>query len=156
MTERFVEQEPGTLLDRETGLMWQTGYAYSETGNYLNWYEARDYVARLNARRLGGHADWRLPDKLELQSLYLMGRTFESRGRRFELHIDPAFEFGYGSCFWTWRERLSGAIGFSFDQGEARWYPKAGAFATARAVRLNLNPFNLLRCGKETGRGGSP
>jgi len=153
MTERFLDHENGTLTDIRTGLMWQAGYAYAETGNYFNWYEAQNYIARLNAEALGGHGDWRLPDKLELQSLYLLGRTFESRGRTFELHIDPLFEFGYGSCFWTWRERLSGAVGFSFNQGEARWYPKASSAGTVRAVRQNLNPFELIRQGAASGHG---
>ena len=144
MSDRYTDNDDGTLTDRTTGLMWQESYAYAETGNYVDWYEAQEYIARLNANQLGGHADWRLPDKLELQSLYEISYSFESRGRTYVLHIDPIFEFGYGSCFWTWRSRLSGALGFMYDVGEMNWFPKGSVSATIRAVRSNMNPFKLL------------
>ncbi len=141
---RFCDNNDGTILDGSTGLMWQESYAYSETGNYVNWYEANEYIERVNSRSLGGFQDWRLPDKVELQSLYELSRPFESRGKTFILHIDPIFEFGYGSCFWTWKSRWSGAQGFLFDIGERVWFPKASPSATVRAVRQNMNPFKLL------------
>ena len=144
MSDRYTDNNDGTLTDQVTGLMWQESYAYAETGNYVDWYEAQEYIARLNANQLGGHADWRLPDKLELQSLYEISYSFESRGRTYVLHIDPIFEFGYGSCFWTWRSRLSGALGFMYDVGEMNWFPKGSVSATIRAVRSNMNPFKLL------------
>lgn len=145
MTERFVDNEDGTVTDTATGLMWQKSYAYAETGNYCSWYEAHEYIAHLNRIELGGHRDWRLPDRLEMQSLYEIAHEFEARGRTFVLHIDPVFEFGYGSCFWTWRSRYSGALGFEFDVGARHWFPKASASGTVRAVRGNLNPFLLLK-----------
>ncbi len=144
MSDRYTDNNDGTLTDQATGLMWQESYAYAETGNYVDWYEAQEYIIRLNANKLGGHADWRLPDKLELQSLYEISFSFESRGRTYVLHIDPVFEFGYGSCFWTWRSRLSGALGFMYDVGEMNWFPKGSVSATIRAVRSNMNPFKLL------------
>ncbi len=148
MTERFSrysDNGDGTLTDSTTGLMWQEIYAYSERGNYINWYAAGEYIAELNRRKLGGHADWRLPNKLEVQTLYELSYSFESRGRTYILHIDPIFEIGYGSCFWTWHTRLSGAMGFAFDVGEILWYPQGSLSATVRAVRLNMNPFKLIR-----------
>jgi len=145
MTERFIDNENGTVTDSATGLMWQESYAYAETGNYCSWFEAEDYIAQKNAEGFGGHNDWRLPDRLELQSLYELEHVFESRGKKFVLHIDPIFEFGYGSCFWTWRGRLSGALGFSFDIGDRLWYPKASFSATVRAVRADMNTFQLLK-----------
>jgi len=145
MTERFVDSGDGTVTDTATGLMWQQSYAYAETGNYCSWYEANEYIARLNRTGLGGHSDWRLPDRLEMQSLYEIEHTFTARGRTFVLHIDPVFEFGYGSCFWTWRSRFSGALGFEFDVGGRHWLPKASFSGTVRAVRGNLNPFILLK-----------
>jgi hypothetical protein len=145
MTDRYTDNGDGTLTDSVTGLMWQEGYAYSDTGNYINWYDAGKYVEELNRTQLGGHADWRLPNKLELQSLYELKHEFTSRGRTYVLHIDPVFEIGYGSCFWTWQARLSGAMGFAFDVGENFWYPQGSLSATVRAVRLNMNPFKLIR-----------
>ena len=145
MTDRYRDNGDGTITDSVTGLMWQASYAYAGTGNYCSWYEAGDYIDGLNAERLGGYADWRLPDKLELQSLYELEHRFESRGRSFILHIDPVFEIGYGSCFWTWRSYFTGALGFSFDIGEQLWHPKASCSATVRAVRGEWNSLCLIQ-----------
>jgi hypothetical protein len=142
---RYTDNGDGTLTDSATGLMWQESYGYAETGNYVTWYDAEHYVEGLNLKQLGGHTDWRLPNKLELQSLYELKHEFESRGKTFILHIDPIFEIGYGSCFWTWQTRLSGAMGFAFDVGESFWYPQGSLSGTVRAVRLDMNPFKLIR-----------
>lgn len=140
-----MDNNDGTIADSWTGLVWQEGYAYAETGNYLNWREANEYIDALNGKVLGGNSDWRLPSKLEIQSLYETNHPFESRGRTYILHIDPVFEFGYGSCFWTSKTRLSAALGFEFDVGDMHWYPQASASATVRGVRLRMNPLELLR-----------
>ena len=75
---RYLDNNNGTITDSWTGLMWQESYAYVETGNYLNWYNANGYVETLNNRSLGGYRDWRLPNRLEIQSLYEIDHRFES------------------------------------------------------------------------------
>ena len=113
--KRFIDNYSGSITDSFTGLMWQEGYAYRETGNYISWYDANNYIEKLNQQKFGGFCDWRLPSKLEIQSIYEIARPFQSRGKTFFLHIDPIFEFSYGSCFWTNRTKLSAALGFEFD-----------------------------------------
>ena len=148
--QRFVDNHNGTITDSLTGLMWQEGYAYRETGNYISWYDANDYIGKLNQRKLGGFSDWRLPSKLEIQSLYEIARPFQSRGKPFILQIDPVFEFSYGSCFWTSRTRLSAALGFEFDVGDTHWYPQGSVSATVRATRLNSDPMLLINVNRTT------
>ena len=142
---RYIDNNNGTITDTFTGIMWQENYSYVETGNYISWYQAEKYVGKLNNSQLGNHNDWRLPDKLEIQSLFELSHPFQSRGKTYILHIDPVFEFSYGSCFWTSKTRLSAALGFEFDVGDMHWYPKASESGSVRAVRLNMNPFKLLR-----------
>ncbi|MGV7219944.1 MAG: DUF1566 domain-containing protein [Nitrospinales bacterium] len=146
---RYIDNENGTISDSISGLMWQENYSYVETGNYISWYDAEKYVAKLNESKLGNHNDWRLPDKLEIQSIYEFSHQFESRGKTYTLHIDPIFEFSYGSCFWTSKTRLSAALGFEFDAGDMHWYPKASESGCVRAVRLNMNPFKMLKFNEE-------
>ena len=146
---RYIDNENGTISDSISGLMWQENYSYVETGNYISWYDAEKYVAKLNESKLGNHDDWRLPDKLEIQSIYEFSHQFESRGRTYTLHIDPIVEFSYGSCFWTCKARLSAALGFEFDAGDMHWYPKASESGCVRAVRLNMNPFKMLKFNEE-------
>lgn len=142
---RFIDNQDGTITDTVTGLMWQESYAYVETGNYISWYDANEYVRSLNEKKLGSHADWRLPGKLEIQSLYEVAKPFRSRGKTYILHIDPIFEFSYGSCFWTSKTRLSGALGFEFDTGDMHWYPRGSLSASVRTVRLSMNPDLLIQ-----------
>ena len=142
---RFIDNNNRTITDSFTGLMWQEGYAYRETGNYISWYDANDYIKQLNQQKHGGFSDWRLPSKLEIQSLYEIARSFKSRGKTFILHIDPVFEFSYGSCFWTNRTKLSAALGFEFDVGDTHWYPQGSISGTVRAVRLNSDPSILIK-----------
>mgnify|MGYP000335391199 CR=1 FL=1 len=44
--QRFIDNCNGTITDTLTGLMWQEGYAYRETGNYIKWYDAKDYIKK--------------------------------------------------------------------------------------------------------------
>ena len=143
--QRFIGNDNGTITDSCTGLMWQEGYAYRETGNYISWYDANGYIEKLNKQKLGKFFDWWLPNKLEIQSLYEIAHPFLSRGKTFVLHIDPIFEFGYGSCFWTSQTRLSAALGFEFDAGDTHWYPQGSVSGTVRTVRLNSDPSILIK-----------
>ena len=143
--QRFIGNDNGTITDSCTGLMWQEGYAYRETGNYISWYDAKGYIEKLNKQKLGKFFDWRLPNKLEIQSLYEIAHPFQSRGKTFILHIDPVFEFSYGSCFWTSRTKLSAALGFEFDVGDTHWYPQGSISGTVRAVRLSSDPSILIK-----------
>ena len=68
MGQRFVEDGNRTIKDVHTGLVWQESYAYVETGNNISWYDAQDYISKLNREKLGGYEDWRLPDRLEIQT----------------------------------------------------------------------------------------
>ncbi|QPJ66577.1 MAG: DUF1566 domain-containing protein [Candidatus Nitrohelix vancouverensis] len=135
MAERFIDNGNGTITDQITGLMWQEAYSYPEKGAYFSWYDANEYIDRLNETKEGGWSDWRLPSRWEIQSLYEIAKPFQSRGKTFILHIDPIFEFSYGSCFWTRETRLSAALGFEFDRGDMHWYPRGSISGCVRAVR---------------------
>jgi len=82
---RFVDQGDGTVTDRCTGLIWQQ----DPSSQKFLWCEALQYCEGLD---LGGHADWRLPNLRELQSLVDFGRP--------DLAIDPVF-LALPSGHWT-------------------------------------------------------
>ena len=48
MESRFIENGNRTIKDAHTGLVWQESYAYVETGNNISWYNAQDYIKKLN------------------------------------------------------------------------------------------------------------
>src|SRR5208282_2855879 len=87
------------VVDHATGLMWQRGGS-GENSEQADWKETEGYVQRLNAKKLAGFDDWRLPTLEEAMSLM----TPAGEGQPGELdggegktvkgfyHIDPSFE----------------------------------------------------------------
>lgn len=61
----FLDGENGTVIDRATGLTWQT----AGSDFRLNWSEAHHYIDRLNEEKWVGFGDWRLPTIDELISV---------------------------------------------------------------------------------------
>ena len=75
-----------TVLDAATGLEWQR----ADDGVARSWGAALAHCAAL---RLGGHADWRLPDAKELHSIVEYGRIPA---------IDPVFALADPASYvWT-------------------------------------------------------
>ncbi len=94
-----------TVQDQVTGLTWQRR-APVET---FDWWDAGGYCAALD---LGGRGDWRLPTRLELESILDVGRANPS--------IDiAAFPDDRKDLFWTSSPVLfsSLAYGIRFDEG---------------------------------------
>ena len=61
-TPRFLDNGDGTVSDRLTGLMWEK----APSSERVSATESESYVKKL---ALAGHADWRLPSRVELASL---------------------------------------------------------------------------------------
>jgi hypothetical protein len=55
------------VLDHLTGLRWLRNANPAEFP--VTWQEAFDYVFRMNREKMGGHTDWRVPNRRELRSL---------------------------------------------------------------------------------------
>ena len=135
MEQRFIDHGNRTISDACTGLMWQESYAYVETGNNISWYDAQDYISKLNREKLGGYDDWRLPDRLEIQSLYEIAKPFQSRGKTFILHIDPVLNSVMAAVFGLARPGYPPHWGLSLTRGIFTGIPRG-------AIRV---PFGL--CG---------
>ncbi|MDI6797604.1 MAG: DUF1566 domain-containing protein, partial [Desulfatibacillaceae bacterium] len=81
--DRFVEQRPGTIFDKVTGLTWTMLDSSEFTGGCMNFESAKLYVENLDE---GGYKDWRLPTPQELNALYKQR---------------PALPAGEEKTFWT-------------------------------------------------------
>jgi len=101
------------VVDKCTGLMWE-GKTVSGTraGNkaYTNYGDRRigdvsAYVDSVNAMRLCGYSDWRLPTKQELESLII---------KDVEPSIDNTwFPYTKASCYWTTPPYAHAAVPYS-------------------------------------------
>jgi hypothetical protein len=89
MGTRFIDNGDGTVIDKDTDLVWQRDPAPER----ITWLEAQEYVQQLNEAGFAGHNDWRLPNNQELLSLML------SRENNKRLFLDPIF--GSQRCFWS-------------------------------------------------------
>ncbi len=69
----YVDNGDGTITDATTGLMWEKlsdDGGLHDTDDVYTWANAfSDKIATLNATNFAGHADWRLPNINELQTL---------------------------------------------------------------------------------------
>lgn len=116
--ERFKDSNNGTILDTQTGLMWQKMDSYHELKKGLNWYEAVEYVDKKNSEKLGGVDDWRLPTLEELRTLWDPRLSVKSKDQE-AIGLPPGFPGGGSYYLWTSNERgLDFAWYFGLGQKE--------------------------------------
>lgn len=106
----FHDNGDGTVTDCATGLMWSKG----DSGKGMNWGQALAWVQARNAEKHLGHADWRMPNAKELQSLvdYTRAPDAKSEARRGPA-IDPVFRItkladGEYPFFWSGTTHIDG------------------------------------------------
>jgi len=122
-SNNFVDNSDGTISDTSTGLMWQKATA---PGTYT-WEQALSYCENLT---LGGHSDWRLPNRNELQSIVDYSR------------YNPAIDTTYfpgtvASVYWsstTYAFNILDAWIVYFDDGSVGYGSKT-ATSYVRAMR---------------------
>lgn len=103
---RFLDNGEETVVDRLTGLTWTRDA--DPAGGSRTWRQALDAVETLNSRNHLGHADWRLPNILELESLvnkqpglpaWLESRGF--RNVRADSYWTSSTYASYTACAWS-------------------------------------------------------
>ncbi len=110
MAGDFTDNSDGTVTDNNTGLMWQQG-----EGGQNTWEDAISYCENLS---IAGYADWRLPNKNELNSII-----------DYELY-DPAIDTNFfpdanASGYWsstTYAVNSSYAWSVDFNYGDVNGY----------------------------------
>ncbi|MBX3024715.1 DUF1566 domain-containing protein [bacterium] len=72
LTASFSDNGDGTVTDQRTGLTWEKlsdDGSVHDKDTYETWVDAFAKIDALNSAVFAGHADWRLPNVNELQSL---------------------------------------------------------------------------------------
>ncbi|NIQ03408.1 MAG: DUF1566 domain-containing protein, partial [Nitrospinaceae bacterium] len=101
---RFVDKKNGTVLDTETGLLWQKQDSYHELKKGMNWYEALEYVAAKNSAKFAGFNDWRLPTLEEFHQIWDRKRPNTSKDGD-PIGLPAPFAGGGSYYLWTSTER---------------------------------------------------
>jgi hypothetical protein len=84
-TNAFTDNGDGTVTDSATGLQWTR----ADSGQAMTWSDALAWAQARNAEDHLGHADWRLPNAKELQSIVDYARAPDATGTP---ALDPAFQ----------------------------------------------------------------
>jgi len=123
---RFVAYDDGTVLDKESGLMWAT----KDNGKGITWANAKSYCENY---RGGGYTDWRLPTQDELVGLYDRDKTYASDCGN-DVHLTELIHL---TCNWVWASETLGsaAAGFFFSDGERYWNQQSSGYYRALPMR---------------------
>ena len=134
--KRFIDNGNGTVTDTQNNLMWKQTDAFQDEENFMNWFEAKNYIVQLNIKRVCGFTDWRLPTLEEAEGLY-DANQFIKDVDHFEIFIDSSFKPGGGFTTWTSTELpFETAHVFYYRYGHANLSHKEGMSKdTVRAVR---------------------
>jgi len=135
---RYIDNGDETITDTKTGLMWMKKDSYLESGHWINWIEAFDYVKGLNERGYAGHYDWRLPLVKELQTLHEAEKVNSAQvGSEMTIHIDPLFAKEGAGALWALESNGTyNAFGVVFNTGDRfNSSKKSRSRKAVRAVR---------------------
>jgi len=114
----FIDNNNGTVTDKNTGLVWQKGDSYHDVKNGLNWYDALEYITVKNSEKFAGFDNWRLPSLAELNNLWQASGTVKSKDAE-TLGLPNEFQGGGSYYIWTGKERgLDHAWYFGLGQKE--------------------------------------
>lgn len=135
MSERFVDNQDGTIQDHETGLAWSKKDSIQIEQDWFLFQEALAFIDELNKKDYLGFHDWRMAEKEEIEKLFLSESTLQARSNQ-EIHISPLFEPGGGNGSWCLPFDQQGAFYFSYQSGLSQIYDQDFSQGVIRPVRL--------------------
>ncbi len=129
----YTENNPLTVTDKNTGLMWQR----EDDGTARTWNDAGDYCEALD---LDGYSDWRLPTYFELLTIVDYGRSNPS----IDLLVFPNTN---SSSYWSSETDGGGAKAISFDYGESSTFEQSSmkSVRCVRGIKAIICKFLALR-----------
>jgi len=120
---RFIKSDKGTIYDSQTSLTWMANDSWLELETEVSWAQAKKFAEDMNAKKMGGHDDWRLPSFQESQTLY-DEEKLNKDWKGGDIKMDSIFPPGAGNCTWTSEERGKEAQIMFYVNGCPYWYKK--------------------------------
>ena len=132
---RFIDNGDGTITDNETGLVWCQQDSWTIAQDWLTFQEALGFVDEMNKKDFLGHHDWRMPEKEEIEKLYVPEVSIMARSSQ-EIHLDPVFSLGGGNGSWCLPFDQQAAFYFSYSSGSSQTFDQDYSQGYIRLVRL--------------------
>ena len=139
---QYIDNMDGRITDSKTGLMWMKNDSYLHSGHWLNWYEAKAFIKKLNEKGFANYFDWQYPATRELKTLFDADKLNSAQvGREMKIHTDPLFgKRGSGSLWSTDENGMYNAFGVVFNTGDVfSANKKSRSRKATRAVRRHLD-----------------
>lgn len=140
--KRFIDNGDKTITDTKTGLMWMKEDSWQQTGHWLDWFGAFDFVKKSNEEKFANYRDWEVPTVDELKTLYEPEKFNSAQlGSEMTIHIDPIFAKEGSGSHWSIQENGHfNAFGVVLNHGgRFSLAKKSKARKSVRAVR-HLKP----------------
>ncbi len=132
---RFIDNGNEMVTDRETGLIWSRKDSWQILQDWVTFQEALKFVDELNKKDYLGVHDWRLPERDEIEKLYVPESSLMGRSKQ-ELHLDPAFAPGGGNGSWCLPFDQQAAFYFNYTSGLSQHFDQDFSQGYVRPVRL--------------------
>lgn len=132
---RFVDNGDSTILDNDTGLIWSKEDSWPVAQDWLTFQESLQFVDEMNKKDYLGFHDWRIPEKEEIEKIFVAESTIMARSNC-EIHIDPLFASGGGNASWCLPFDQQAAFYFSYVSGTAQHFDQDYSQGYVRLVRL--------------------
>ena len=132
---RFTDNEDGSILDNETGLIWAKEDSWPVAQDWLNFQESLEFVDEMNKKDYLGFHDWRIPEREEIEKIFIADSTILARSNN-EIHLDPLFAPGGGNASWCLPFDQQAAFYFSYTSGNAQQFDQDYSQGYVRLVRL--------------------
>ena len=79
---RFLDNQDGTITDNETGLCWCQKDSFQIYQDWLTFQEAISWVDEINKKDFLGFHDWRIPEKDEIEKLFISDNIIIGRSNQ--------------------------------------------------------------------------
>ena len=132
---RFTDNDDGSILDNETGLVWAKEDSWPIAQDWLNFQESLEFVDEMNKKDYLGFHDWRIPEREEIKKIFIADSTILARSNN-EIHLDPLFAPGGGNASWCLPFDQQAAFYFSYTSGNAQQFDQDYSQGYVRLVRL--------------------
>ena len=132
---RFTDNDDGSILDNETGLVWAKEDSWPVAQDWLNFQESLEFVDEMNKKDYLGFHDWRIPEREEIEKIFIADSTILARSNN-EIHLDTLFAPGGGNASWCLPFDQQAAFYFSYTSGNAQQFDQDYSQGYVRLVRL--------------------